>query len=450
MKITRLQAENIKRLVAVEINPEGNVVLITGENGAGKSSVLDSIYWALAGKKAHQPQPIRTGEDKATITLELGDIVVRREFKRDSEGDRITTKLVVENAEGARYPSPQDMLDDMLESLAFDPLAFANAKPEKQYAILRGFVTSVNWDDEEKANQMEYGHRRDINREVAALEAKLGDSLENLAELETLPDEDILKKMASIKTIQEANAIQEKGRLMLVQNINAMQELGKGDLLRIGRLRQDIERSQADIQRLENEIKSVDGDQEIRRTAIVNDREKIKAIPEPEEVPDIAELQEGLDSVRAHNDRVKMLTEARAKQAKSDELTKGLDDRKERLKKAVEDADMPAPGLELTDSQVFLDGAPIVQASEAQKYRLSGAIMIKLNPKLRVVLVRNASLIDEKGMAFYQELADKHDFQFWMERVDTSGKVGFFIEDGSLVLPEEGQADMLEDTNGKQ
>ena len=50
MRIIRLQAENIKRLQAVEIEPHGDVVKITGKNGAGKSSVLDSIWMALAGK----------------------------------------------------------------------------------------------------------------------------------------------------------------------------------------------------------------------------------------------------------------------------------------------------------------------------------------------------------------------------------------------------------------
>ena len=43
MKILELRAENIKKLVAVEIKPDGNIVEITGKNGAGKTSVLDSI-----------------------------------------------------------------------------------------------------------------------------------------------------------------------------------------------------------------------------------------------------------------------------------------------------------------------------------------------------------------------------------------------------------------------
>ena len=49
MKILKLTAENFKKLSAVEITPDGNVVVISGKNGAGKSSVLDAIEAALCG-----------------------------------------------------------------------------------------------------------------------------------------------------------------------------------------------------------------------------------------------------------------------------------------------------------------------------------------------------------------------------------------------------------------
>ena len=58
MKIVSLQAENIKKLVAVEIKPDGNMVQITGKNGHGKTSVLDAIWWALAGLSNVQAVPI--------------------------------------------------------------------------------------------------------------------------------------------------------------------------------------------------------------------------------------------------------------------------------------------------------------------------------------------------------------------------------------------------------
>ena len=49
MKIVSLEAENYKRLKAVEITPDGNMVVIGGRNAQGKSSVLDAIWAALGG-----------------------------------------------------------------------------------------------------------------------------------------------------------------------------------------------------------------------------------------------------------------------------------------------------------------------------------------------------------------------------------------------------------------
>jgi len=38
MKIIALEAENLKRLTAVHIRPDGNLVQFTGKNGQGKTS----------------------------------------------------------------------------------------------------------------------------------------------------------------------------------------------------------------------------------------------------------------------------------------------------------------------------------------------------------------------------------------------------------------------------
>ncbi len=43
MKIIKLQSENIKKLKAIEIKPDSNLIQITGANAQGKTSVLDSI-----------------------------------------------------------------------------------------------------------------------------------------------------------------------------------------------------------------------------------------------------------------------------------------------------------------------------------------------------------------------------------------------------------------------
>ena len=80
MKIVRLEAENVKRLVAVEIAPDGSLVVIGGKNGAGKSSTLDSIAMALGGKDLVPEKPLRDGAEKGHVEVDLGDLIVRRTF----------------------------------------------------------------------------------------------------------------------------------------------------------------------------------------------------------------------------------------------------------------------------------------------------------------------------------------------------------------------------------
>ena len=130
LRILRFQAENFKRLKVVSITPHGNMIQLTGANGSGKSSVLDAIYAALAGKGAAPTVPIREGEESAVITLDLGRIKVTRRFTEHN------TSLVVESEDGAVFPSPQTMLDKLVGSLTFDPLEFTRLSAKEQRAAL--------------------------------------------------------------------------------------------------------------------------------------------------------------------------------------------------------------------------------------------------------------------------------------------------------------------------
>ena len=131
MKIIRLTAENVKKLKVVDITPVGNMVQVTGKNGSGKTTVLDSIWWALGGKEGIQSVPIHTGEKKARIRLDLGEFVVERKFTPSG------TTITVSNSDGAVYPSPQAMLDSLLGGRSFDPLAFSRMSPRAQFDELK-------------------------------------------------------------------------------------------------------------------------------------------------------------------------------------------------------------------------------------------------------------------------------------------------------------------------
>ena len=73
MKIINLKINNFKGIKAVDITPTDDTVIISGKNGAGKSSVLDSIFYALSYKSASKqiPEAVRNGENESSITIDL-------------------------------------------------------------------------------------------------------------------------------------------------------------------------------------------------------------------------------------------------------------------------------------------------------------------------------------------------------------------------------------------
>ena len=133
MRIIKLTAENIKKLKAIEITPKGDVVRITGKNGAGKSSVLDAILYALGGQKAIPDKPIREGQRKARVTLDLGEYTVERRFGKSSQ-------VYVTAKDGSAIRSPQQLLESIAEKVSFDPASFERLHHGQQAALLYPFV----------------------------------------------------------------------------------------------------------------------------------------------------------------------------------------------------------------------------------------------------------------------------------------------------------------------
>ena len=135
LKVINIQAENFKRIRAIDITPgDENVVLISGKNEQGKSSVIDAIWAAVGGsdmvKSTGTVAPIRNGEKNARVRLDLGELVVTRKWT-----ERGST-LVVENREGDIKKSPQTVFDSFVGKIAFDPMSFVNKSDDEQRKTL--------------------------------------------------------------------------------------------------------------------------------------------------------------------------------------------------------------------------------------------------------------------------------------------------------------------------
>jgi hypothetical protein len=425
MKIVSLVAENVKRLSAVEITPEGNLVQITGKNGQGKTSVLDSIWWALAGADHIQVAPIRKGAKSARIRLDLGEIIVTRTFSRKEDGSH-TTAITVENADGARFTSPQKMLDALLGELTFDPLAFSRMDAKKQFDALKKFVPDVDFDAIEKAQKADFDKRAELNK--FAKQERAGASL-IVVPADT--PEQLIDESAVAQKMEEAaehnRALeQRKSRRQLHANqiTNYRNEAMEKDS-RIAQLR-------VQITRLEQER----DDLIVKADEMQTELNEAEPLPEP---VDFAHVRLELERARKVNENVRQLQkklqhEQRAEQyeKEADELTARRAEREAQKKAAIAKAHLPVDGLGFGDGFIMLNEVPFEQGSDAEQLRASVAIAAAMNPKLRVIRVRDGSLLDDEGMKLLAQIADQHDMQVWVERVDSSGKIGFVLEDGHL------------------
>jgi hypothetical protein len=79
---------------------------------------------------------------------------------------------------------------------------------------------------------------------------------------------------------------------------------------------------------------------------------------------------------------------------------------------------------------VLYQGLPFGQASNSEQIRVSMALAMASNPKLRVLRISDGSLLDSDSMELVANEAEKHGFQVWIERVDASGSVGIVMEEG--------------------
>lgn len=423
MKIIRLQAEGFKRLVAVDISPEGDLVAVGGNNAEGKSSVLDSIFAALGGAAAAPVQPVRSGEEYAIIRLDLGDLKVTRYFGADG-----ADRLKVENAEGAAYSSPQTMLDKLVGSIAFDPLAFARMPAKDQAAELRRLVPlSVNLDELAADDRKDMADRRDVNRDAKALKARI-DGIEISGIVPERPDRDaIVARMASAGETNAGIERERMARQRAEEDVRQMRRGADDQRAKAERLRAEADEAEREASRLEEA--AVELDQKLNAAP---------ALPEAVDTADLAaqlaQADRDLALLGRIDERKRLEADFEALRTKSDAFTKRMEDRAALREKALAEAKMPVAGLSIADFDgdqlVTFDGVPLSQASGAQQLRVSMGIAMAANPKLRVMLIKDGSLLDDRGLAIVREMASEGDYQVWLETVGEREGVGIIMEGG--------------------
>lgn len=424
MKILKLSSRNVKRLSAVEITPDGAVVVIGGKNGAGKSSVLDSITYALAGGDSLPKMPVRRGEDKARVRLDLGDYVVTRTFTAAGG-----TSLAITGKDGLKFSSPQALLDGLTGKLTFDPLEFSRQRPAQQAETLRALV-GLDLRAVEQQEAKLFDERAVANRMLKEAEGALART-PRPAEGQSRTPASVQAAMNELQEAIKHNQANAKLRADIQQSerniINFCNQID--DLtLEIERMKKKLSGLEADKGDEEKRLET------FRGLSITRGKDQ-----------EVALIQARCQSIEADNAKV-------AQAQRYDEAVKAVEEARkapERLEgqlegvrsakaKAIRSAKFPIEGLSLEATGVTMNGIPFEQCSSAEQLRVSVAIGLALNPKLKVLLIRDGSLLDEDSLKLVADMAAAAKAQVWIERVEETGTVSVIIEDGHVkgVAPE--------------
>lgn len=398
LKIVKLEADNYKRLRAIEITPDGEVVIIGGRNSQGKTSVLDSIWATLGGGPAAKgtKKPIRDGEDHARVMLDLGDLVVTRTWRGD------TSALTVAGKDGSKYSSPQTVLDGFMGTLSFDPLEFTKLSPKDQVtALLKLVDLPIDLDETARQRAGIFDQRTEVGRTVKSLQG----SLDQLGPIEDAPEIEVsqVEILAQYEEAHVKATIHAQKKAQLVQ--------AEADLDRLAIQYSETEALIASLK------KAVD--------VTLVDPEIFKA--------DLASAEDTNAKVRRNKDRQATLANLNKMKLEYDTLTATLDkidsDKTEALAQAV----FPVEGLGFGEEGVTFNKIPFSQTSASEQIRVSLAMAMALNPKLRVIRILDGSLLDADNMKIIEDMAKDQGFQVWLERVGSGDGTGFIIEDGSVM-----------------
>lgn len=426
VKISSLELENVKRIKAVRLVPtEKGLTVIGGNNGQGKTSVLDAIAWALGGDRYRPSTPNREGSVvPPRIRIELSNgLVVERAGKNSA--------LKVTDPTGQR--GGQQLLNSFVEELALNLPKFMEASgKEKADTLLKIIgVGDQLYLLENKEKQL-YNQRLTIGR-IADQKAKYAKEMPFYDGVPETP----VSAMELIQRQQEIllrNAENQKKRSRaqeLAQELRQTEKTLEDQTDRLRRLLEEQTQTQYKLDRLRENL------QEARRTA-----QELRDESTAQLEADLQNIDAINIKVRANLDREKAEAEAQGYSRQYDALTEELEKTRQEKYELLHGARMPLESLSVDDGELTYRGKRWDGMSGSEQLKVSAAIVRELNPRCGFVLLDKLEQMDLSTLQEFGAWLEKENLQAIATRVSTGGECSVIIEDGSTQaepLPEIGK-----------
>lgn len=407
LKINKLEIENVKRIKAVKIEPTQNgLTIIGGNNNQGKTSVLDSIAWALGGERFKPSQATREGSvipPTLRIITNNGLIVERK-------GKNSALKVTDPNGQKAG----QQLLNEFISELAIDLPRFMEASASKKAQTL---LQIIGVEEQllglEKEEKEIYQERLYVGRTA--------DQKEKFAKEQPFyPDvpKDLVSPSELIREQQEIWARNGENQRKREQAAKIREDVKRahGEVLRLTELLEDAKqvhkKLMEDLDIAEKSAKDLkDESTEELETSISN-------------------IEETNRKVRANLDKEKAEEDAQVYRNQYAELTKKLDEVRDKKTELLSSVELPLPDLSVKDGELIYKGQKWDNMSGSDRLKVSTAIVRKLNPKCGFVLLDKLEQMDLRTLQEFGEWLEKEGLQAIATRVSTGEECSIIIEDG--------------------
>lgn len=414
LKILELRGENFKMIKAIVIRPDDDLVLLTGKNAQGKSSAIDLIIAMLCKDRKWIPQPIRKGQTHADGRLDLGEFIVICKWTEKGKYLKVTSQ------EGLVYPSPQAMLDDFVGKLGFDIGKFFNMEEKEQTEVL---MDLAKLDFTEVDNKIE---RLVEERRIQGQTVKLLSGQREVINPEVVPKE--LVSTSKLNEELEKGLEHNQTRDLTERAILSAKTLMKGCKENIVEILEQIENRKNEIESIKKEIG--------RHQEKIRLDEKFLMEKDPVPIEPIREKLSGAEEANEifrANERNK-IAEKKCNQeiAVYENQTTMINGLRKSKDSALREAKFPLPGLKVTTTGTFFKDIPIKQLSSSENMKVAMSIAMALNEKFKVILVKDASLLDLENLEIIRQMAKDNGYQVWLEKVSDTGEMGFYFVEGEI------------------
>lgn len=413
IKINKLEIENVKRIKAVKIEPTANgLTIVGGNNNQGKTSVLDSIAWALGGEKYRPSQAQREGSTiPPTLHIVMSNgLVVERKGKNSF--------LKVTDPTGNK--AGQQLLNEFVEQLALDlPKFMESSGKEKAQTLLKIIGVGDQLEVLDRKEKELYNNRLSIGQ-IADRKKKFADEQPYYPEApkELISPSELIRQQQEILARNGEN-----------QRKREQVEKYKSSVFFI---RQSVDSMREQLEQEEQKLKEAEENLRIAQMNASDLQDESTAELEAS----LADIEEINRKVRANMDKDKAEDEALDYKNQYNALTTEIDKTRKAKTELLQSAELPLPELSVKDGELIYKGQQWDNMSGSDRLKVSTAIVRKLNPKCGFVLLDKLEQMDLNTLQEFGQWLEQEGLQAIATRVSTGGECSIIIEDGYVKEPD--------------